>query len=201
MKVPVSVLAACFSFAVSAACAQPYTIFLLDVSGSMDMPAFQGKRMDRAKDALVDTLSSGEYPGAELLMWNTQKVHGDYGDGARLAQEVNSIQRGQKGSYLGSAFQSISDAGYKCTHIVFVTDEYPDDQGDFSSAVARLLQERGQNTITVYIVNHPRSVSSAVRFSQVSDSPQYRVAEENRDGSLSHFLQARPAADTCGSLS
>ncbi|SFC79849.1 VWA domain-containing protein [Tropicimonas isoalkanivorans] len=201
MRLLLSLVLACICASAVTARAESHTIFLLDVSGSMELPVADEKRIDRAKAALVAPLSSGRYPGAELIMWNTQKFFDDYGDGAKLASQLSAATKGHRGSYLGSAFESISEAGYRCAHVVFVTDEYPDDQGDFTHAINGLLAADRQNTVTIYVVNHPLSNRYAKRFAQVSDSTSYRVVDGNRERSLDAFLTANPATDACGTLS
>ena len=183
------------------ALAEPHTIFLMDVSGSMEFPVAGAKRIDLAKSALLGTLATGRYPGAELIMWNTGKQREDYGDGAKLAGEVMAAPQGDSGSYLGSAFLSIRDAGYRCSHVVFVTDEYPDDAHAFRQAIIALTGPHGLNAVTVYVVNHAESYYYADRFAAVSDSQRYRVIDGNRHGSLADYLQANPVTDTCGTLS
>lgn len=201
MKVLLFALAACLCAVSPSARAEPYTIFLLDVSGSMEFPVAKEKRLDRAKTALVDTMASGRYPEAELIMWNTEKLREDFGDGAELAQQVNTVLSGHRASNLGLGLLSISDAGYRCAHVVFVTDEYPDDVINFTRAVDSLLNDGGRNTVTVYVVSHPESYYYAKRFSEVAMDARYRVVDGNTEGSLEDYLKAHPAADACGTLS
>ncbi|MAC78755.1 MAG: hypothetical protein CML66_11910 [Rhodobacteraceae bacterium] len=181
--------------------AQPYTIFLLDLSRSMEFPVANQKRVDFAKRALVETFATGDYPASELIMWNTSKLREVYGNGPELSEQIMAAPKGDSGSHLGSAFLSISDAGYRCSHVVFVTDEYPDDVRTFQQAIGRLLQPGWQNAVTVYVVKHPESYYYADRFSDVSSDPRYRVVDGSRQGSLAAYLADNPVTDTCGTLS
>ncbi|WP_068115355.1 VWA domain-containing protein [Tropicimonas marinistellae] len=202
MKILASIATALFcATAAPAVQAEPYTIFLLDVSGSMDYPVASGKRIDRAKEALLDVFASGQYPDAELIMWNSGKIREGYGSGAQLASQVRSAPRGHQGSLLGSAFQSISDNGYQCAHIVFVTDEYPDDWVDYQDALNNLLLRGGQNTVTVFVVEHAEARYYAGRFSTAVASSRYRVVDGSQQDSLAAYLAANPPLDACGALS
>ena len=201
MRFPVLLTTLCLLLAPPAARAEAYTIFLLDVSGSMEFPVAKGKRLDRAKEAILDSLSTGEYPAAELIMWNSEKFRDGYGDDAQLARQLKSAPRGHRGSSLGSALLSISDAGTRCAHVVFVTDEYPDDEIIYTRALLGLLDEGRQNTVTVYVVDHPMSRYYSERFTQANDSAGYRVVDGHLHASLAKYLEENPATDSCGTLS
>lgn len=189
------------SLAAQVAHAGPHTVFLLDLSGSMEFPVANEKRIDIAKSALVDTFATGRYPGSELIMWNTGMLRETYGNGTQLAEQIMTAPKGDSGSDLGSAFLSLSESGYRCTHIVFVTDEYPDDVRNFKLAIERLLDPGWHNTVTVYVVKHPESYYYADRFAAVSTLARYRVIDGNHQLSLANYLDQNPATDACGTLS
>ena len=157
--------------------------------------------IDLAKSALLGTLATGRYPGAELIMWNTGKLQESYGNGSQLSALIMAAPEGDSGSELGSAFLSISDAGYACAHVIFVTDEYPDGAGNFQQAIDRLLAPVGQNAVTVYVVRHPESYYYADRFRAVSSDDRYRVIDGSRTASLSGYLEDNPVTASCGFLS
>lgn len=193
-------LVAVMSLAARVTQAEPHTIFLLDVSGSMEFPVANEKRIDIAKSALVETLATSRYSGSELIMWNTGKLQESFGTGPQLTDDILAAPKGDSGSYLGSALLSISDAGHRCSHIVFVTDEYPDDARTFRQAIDRLLTPSGQNAVTVYVVKHPESYYYADRFAAVSGHERYRVIDGSHQISLAGYLEQNPVTDTCGML-
>lgn len=195
-----TVFAAVFMIA-RIAVAEPHTIFLLDLSGSMEFPVKGQKRIDLAKSALSDTFATRRYPASELIMWNTGKLRESFGNGPELTDQIAAAPTGVSGSDLGSAFLSLSDAGYSCSHIVFVTDEFPDDARNFQQAIGTLLARGRQNTVTVYVVDHPESYYYAGRFASVSDDARYRVVDGRHKASLADYLSSNPVKNSCGTLS
>ncbi len=183
------------------AAAEPHTVFLLDLSGSMEFPVKGRKRIDLAKSALSDTFATRRYPASELIMWNTGMLRETYGNGPELTDQVAAAPTGVSGSDLGSAFLSLSEAGYSCSHIVFVTDEFPDDARNFQQAIDTLLARSRQNTVTVYVVDHPESYYYAGRFASVSGDARYRVVDGRHQASLADYLADNPVKNACGTLS